>query len=253
MFPVQPLVMDSQQACNATQVDNPTRNKPPITQSLRVDFTWRKFRGYISDVHDSSGQPLYIMKCKSLKSLLLFRDATDTSTWAIGELPIFHIDANCQIRGKSIDIKASKRFQTRYMHLSNAYTSKTGQQAAMTWKSDSDWKTWDFICCNEQDEPVAVFAANWWSLHKVGQIDFLGETTEGMREEIVATGLTLFYTMMVRTTSILSFFGAIFAKPGPVMADEPQKMLVDNSDRTSDEEDGLKTSTKSAHEIKKTP
>lgn len=65
--------------------------------------------------------------------------------------------------------------------------------------------------------PVAKFSANTMSLRNVGHIEFLGPVAmgnEAFREEVVVVGLTLMYTMVLRLTSILSFFGAVIARPG---------------------------------------
>ena len=66
--------------------------------------------------------------------------------------------------------------------------------------------------------PVAKFSANIWALQKVGNIEFLGDKADSKeaREEIVVTGLTLFYCMCLRTNNILNLFGAIFSRPGPI-------------------------------------
>ncbi|KAH8654421.1 hypothetical protein BGZ60DRAFT_418469, partial [Tricladium varicosporioides] len=123
-------------------------------------------------------------------------------------------------RGKKTQIKALKRWKTSYEHLSYAY-SNTDTPVPMTWTSSCDFKHWDFICLDQNQLPVAKFSANWWAITKVGYIEFLGERplTDAMREEIVITGHTLFYTMAIRTSSILSFFGAIFAKTGHIEQD----------------------------------
>lgn len=104
-----------------------------------------------------------------------------------------------------------KRFKTEYSHLSNVY-SETDEPATMTWTSKSDFKTWDFICLDPQQLPVAKFSANIWAVKKVGNIEFLGPKagSEAAREEILVTGLTLFYCMMLRMNNVLSLFGAVF-------------------------------------------
>lgn len=71
----------------------------------------------------------------------------------------------------------------------------------MTWTSESDFKTWDFICLDPQQMPVAKFSANMWAWKKIGKVEFLKPANEQAREEIVVMG------------NILSVFGAIFAKP----------------------------------------
>ena len=69
--------------------------------------------------------------------------------------------------------------------------------------------------------PVAKFSANGLAVKKVGNIEFLRPKANSpvARDEIVVTGLTLFYCMLLRSSSILSFFGAIFARPGPLDID----------------------------------
>lgn len=117
----------------------------------------------------------------------------------------------------------------------------------MTWTSSCGLKTWDFICLDEQKMPVAKFSANIWGLKKVGYITFMGSSTPGahaaggnvsdaVREEIVVTGLTLFYCMVLRTNSVLSLFGAIFSRPGHAGRKETGKekpMAVDSEQQQS--------------------
>ena len=65
---------------------------------------------------------------------------------------------------------------------------------------------------------MAKFTANVWAVNKVGNIEFLGlkANSQAAREEIIITGLTLFYCILLRSTNLLSFFGAILARPGPI-------------------------------------
>ena len=58
-------------------------------------------------------------------------------------------------------------------------------------------------------------------MKKLGTIEFMGPKAgdAAARDEIVVTALTLFYCMMLRTNNILSFFGAVFARPGPLEND----------------------------------
>lgn len=71
---------------------------------------------------------------------------------------------------------------------------------------------------DENLEPVARFNSSWWVVRKLGNVEFVGDKANvpAAREEIVVTGLTLFHCMLLRISSLLSFFGAIFAKPGPI-------------------------------------
>lgn len=87
----------------------------------------------------------------------------------------------------------------------------------MTWTSSSGWSNWDFICLDQNQLPVAKFSANTMSLRNVGYIEFFNPEVlrnEPFREEIMVVGMTLMYTMALRTSSVLSLFGAIISKPG---------------------------------------
>ncbi|KAA8568881.1 hypothetical protein EYC84_007860 [Monilinia fructicola] len=185
-------------------------------QTLTVDFSWKKFKSLITTTgSDSPSKPLYIVSYKSFKPNLVFKSALDDSTLGTGTLHPISIDADCSVRGRPIKIKALKRFKTEYTHLSHTFSSSSSDPhtdrppVQMTWTSSSGWKTWDFICLDEQQMPVAKFSANTMSLRNVGRVEFLGPTlmaNEAFREEIVVVGMTLMYTMVLRSTSILSFF-----------------------------------------------
>ena len=77
------------------------------------------------------------------------------------------------------------------------------------------------MCLDAQQNAVARFSAKAWAVKKVGTIEFMGPKAgdAAARDEIVVTALTLFYCMMLRTNNILSFFGAVFARPGPLEND----------------------------------
>ncbi|CAO1603166.1 hypothetical protein XANCAGTX0491_006758 [Xanthoria calcicola] len=196
---------------------------PPDTNpntTLQVDFTWRKFKAYITAVSAPSN-PLYIVDYRMLKKECIIVTSADSAAQiGTGTLHVFSINPNYRLHGRKGTIKALSRWKTSYTHLSHAYAASPddGPPTTMTWTSDSDFKTWDFVCLDEHQMPVARFKANLWALKKIGYIEFLGDkaTSEAARDEIVVTGLTLMYCMILRTTSLLSFFGAIFARPGPI-------------------------------------
>ncbi|KUJ11329.1 uncharacterized protein LY89DRAFT_242550 [Mollisia scopiformis] len=192
-------------------------------RTLHVHFSWKKFKTLITEGDDPKSKPLYIVDYKSFKPNLIFTNAQDKTTFGTGTLHPVSINADCDFRGRHIQIKALKRWKTAYEHHSLTY-SDTETPVTMTWTSDSDFKTWDFICLDPQQNPVAKFAANLWDLKKIGKIEFLGPKaamSEALREELLVTGMTLFYCMTLRATSIVSFFGAIFARPGHVEPEGP--------------------------------
>ena len=199
-----------------SEIPQPQDSSSSEAPKLQVDFSWKKYKAFIAE-HDKPSEPVYIVNFQTLKKPhIIFKSAADDTTIGSGSLHAFSINADFEIQGRKGELKAFKRWKTEYTHLSQAY-SDDGTPVTMTWASASSWSTWDFICLDEQQNPVARFSANIWAVKKVGNIEFLGPkaTSLAVRDEIVVTGLTLFYCMILRTSSILSFFGAIFARPGP--------------------------------------
>ncbi|KAI8652735.1 hypothetical protein NCS57_01338500 [Fusarium keratoplasticum] len=196
-----------------SQLGNPT---------LQVDFSWKKLKALVSQ-KDKSGEsvPRYVIDYNTLRSPhLVFHPAEDKSAIiGSGTLHPVSIHADYVLRGHKGTLKALRRFVTSYTHLSYNYADGPGDTpAAMTWTSSSDFKSWDFICLDENSVPVAKFSANAWAISKVGYIEFMGPKANNpdAQEEIMITGLTLFSQMVLRTSSILSLFGAIFSRPGPL-------------------------------------
>jgi hypothetical protein len=186
------------------------------TRTLQVDFSWKKFMALISDYNSPQSDPIYIVDFKTLKAPhLIFKSATDDSAIGAGTLHTVSINADYEIHSRKGTLKAQRRFKTEYSYLSRAF-SDNDSLVTMTWTSSSGFKTWDFVCMDEQQVPVARFSANVWAIKKVGKIEFLGPKadSDAVRDEIVVTGLTLFYCMLLRANNIFAFFGAIFSRPG---------------------------------------
>lgn len=194
----------------------------PENRTLQVDFSWKKFKVLITEKDDPQSKTIYIVDCNLFKPHLLFKSAPDNFAFGKGNLHAISIDADCEVYGQPITLKARKRFKTEYSHLSHVF-SDTETPVRMTWTSSSGFKTWDFICLDEQQMPVAKFSANIWAVRKLGNIEFLGSkaASDAVRQEIVVMGLTLFYLMLFRMNNILSFFGAIFSRPGRDDKDVP--------------------------------
>lgn len=199
------------------ELSETSQQAQPVAEgrTLLVDFTWMKFKALVTD-KDQASKPLYIVEFKTLSPHLVFTRAGDNSKFGTGTLHAISINADCDVHGQHVKLQAMKRFKTEYEHLSLAY-SDTKDPVPLRWTSNCGFKTWDFVCLDPQQLPVAKFSANLWTTKKIGIIEFLGEKTaksEALREEIVVTGLTLFYCMTLRSTNFLSFFGAIFSRPG---------------------------------------
>jgi len=94
-----------------------------------------------------------------------------------------------------------------------------GKPQTMTWVCDTGLKFWDYVCLNEKSMPVARFRANMWGIKRIGWLELLGKVKEReeLRDEVLVTGITLFYLTVVRLYSIPSLFGAAFASPRKVV------------------------------------
>lgn len=218
----------------------PTKQHSPAQSStLQVNFSWKKFKALITE-QDNPSNPVYVVHFKPLKSPQIeIKSGTDDSSIGNGTFSTFSIDAHFEIRGQKGTLKALKRFKTVYTHLSRAF-SDNDSPVTMTWNKSSGLKTWDFVCLDEQQMPVARLSANVWAAEKLGKIEFLGPkaTSAAVRDEIVVTALTLFYCTAHRSSSILNFFGAMFARPGPLGKDGPAETHLEGG-RSNNQGDSL--------------
>ncbi|TVY52986.1 hypothetical protein LCER1_G005143 [Lachnellula cervina] len=204
-------------------MDNPpetAQQQESISQSrtLQADFSWKKWKIRISAKDDPESKPVYIInfpfKPFHAAPSLVVKSAADDSTVGTGTLHPISIDASCELHGQAIELRAQKRFKTQYMHLSRSF-SDTDAPVPMYWTSNSGFTTWDFICLDQNQLPVAKFSAAVWAVTKIANIEFLGEKamTDEARDEIVVTGITLYCCMLLRCNNVLSLFGAIFSRP----------------------------------------
>jgi hypothetical protein len=202
-----------------------TTSNPAFT----VDMTWKKWKAMISDFNNPEEGPKYVVSfpwslLPKSESMIVTRTA-DEEVVGTGKLQMVSINAYYQLHGQKGSLLAQKRWQTVYTHRSLNF-SDTDTPVTMTWTSNCGFKTWDFICVDEQQIPVAKFSANSWAVSKIGKIEFDGPKahSQAAQEEIFVIGLTLFYTMLLRTTNIFNFFGAIFSRPGHKEHVEPQPL-----------------------------
>lgn len=186
------------------------------TPTYRVEYTWYNFKGRIYDDSKTGEEPLYIADFAKLrKPHAVYKRADNAQVIGTGTLHFFNIDADYEIHGRRDTLVAQKRFRTVYTHRSLAM-SDTDQPVTMTWTSDSGFKTWDFVCVDENQMPVARFSANFWRMVKAGKIEFTGPKadSQALREELIVAGLTLVYHMMVRMNNLLGLVGALCSSPG---------------------------------------
>jgi hypothetical protein len=199
------------------------------SRTLEVDFSWGKFKSFISEKDDKESKPLYIVGFKMAKSQLAFTHASDNSVFGTGRLHAVSISPDCSIRGNAITLKAQKRFKVDYEYLSQGF-SDTKDPVPMTWICNCHFKTWDFVLMDSQQIAVAKFAANVWALKRIGVIELIGKaaSNEEVREEVVVTGMTLLYCMMLRANSLPNLAGSLFIKPGSASKDKAEH--VDKED-----------------------
>ncbi|KAE9376602.1 hypothetical protein N431DRAFT_435876 [Stipitochalara longipes BDJ] len=189
----------------------------PESTKLELDFSWTKFRSYVISPSNPS-KPLYSIGFKTMKSQLTFKSGSDDTIFGTGFLPGISIDTECTIHGREIKLRAKKRFTFQYEYLSNVFLKgEDGERKGqtMTWVCDTGLKTWDYVCLDGRQMPVARFQANIWGIKKIGWLELLGEVAEreDMRDEVLVTGITLFYVTVLRSGSWPSFLGAVFATP----------------------------------------
>ncbi|KAJ5130219.1 uncharacterized protein N7515_006258 [Penicillium bovifimosum] len=208
---------------DTSQSIKPPANGPAFT----VDFTWKKWKGMVSDANKPGSDPLYTIHFPfnvftKYAATLVFKRNPSEEVIGSGMINAVSINADYELHGQKAHLLAQKRWKTVYTHRSLNF-SDTDSPVTMTWTSDCGFKSWDFVCVDEQQMPVARFAANCWALTKVGKIEFIGPKAESRaaQEEIMVTGITLFYCMMLRANSIFNFFGAVFARPGHKQHIEP--------------------------------
>jgi hypothetical protein len=201
------------------------------SSTFKVDFTWKKWKAIVSDANNPGAEPLYTIHYSpfSLTANMVFKKASNDEVIGSGKLNAVSINADYELRGQKAHILAQKRWRTVYTHRSLNF-SDTESPVTMTWTSDAGFKTWDFICVDEQQIPVAKFTANCWGVTKIGKIEFVGPKADdrAAQEEIMVTGITLFYCMILRCNNIFNLFGAIIARPGHKQHIEPQPKAMTN-------------------------
>ncbi|KAJ5863806.1 uncharacterized protein N7529_005722 [Penicillium soppii] len=140
-----------------------------------------------------------------------------------GKLNVVSINPSYELYGHKAKILAQKRWRTLYTHRSLNF-SKTDTPVTLTWTSDAGFKTWDFVCVDEQQNAVARFSANPWAVTNIGKIEFDGpkKNERAAQEEILVTGITLCYCIFVRCNNVFNLFGAIFSRPGSKAHIDPQ-------------------------------
>lgn len=197
---------------------------PPMSQDglvLEVNFGWLQFRNTISERDGNSLVPRYVQHFKPSKPQLRFNSADDKTQIGFGTVNHVSITGECTVDGHKIELKPLKRWATKYNYLSHAFAAQSdpATPVPITWTGIGGFKIWSFVCLDANQLPIAKFSANVWAWKSVGKIQFEkkeDELSEEQKNEVVVTGLTVFYMMTTRINNPFSLIGSAFAKPGPV-------------------------------------
>jgi hypothetical protein len=194
---------------------------PPIANDLdtyKVDFTWKKFKGIITD--NKTSAPIMDIDCKRMtKPHLKFKNPKNELI-GTASFNVVSIHAECEIRGRPKRIQAMKRWTTEYTYLSDAFAQGSDAPVPMYWTSSSGFKHWDFILLDSNKEPVARFHSNIWAVSKLGFLEFMGDYSAETKEEICITACSVYYNTLLRMNNVFQFFGAIGAKTGPIQTND---------------------------------
>lgn len=187
------------------------------SRELAVDFKWSKFHILITDLDTTNPDPTlrYDVSTGMMAPHLKIKSTQNDQQIGTGTVHAISISPDYELHGSKGTLQAKSRLRTIYTHLSHTF-SDTDQPAKMTWTSQSGFKTWDFICCDENQNPVAKFTANIWAFKKVAKIELLGPKAfdPAAMDEIVVVGLTLFYCMYVRINNPFNLVGSAFMRSG---------------------------------------
>lgn len=184
-------------------------------RTLQVKFDWLRNRGLITTANAPDSEPIYTMDYSLLKSRLTFKSATDDSVVGTGTLHAVSINPDVEVHGRKGSMTALKRLQPVYTYTSYLF-SDDGSPKTMTWTSGSVCKSFDYVCLDEKMLPVAKFTSKTLGWRNMGKIEFLGPKAndDAFRDEIVVTGMTLFWCIIQRSGNIFNLLGAAIHRPG---------------------------------------
>ncbi|KAF2833376.1 hypothetical protein CC86DRAFT_400002 [Ophiobolus disseminans] len=196
----------------------------PTGLTLKVDFAWSKFKNTVSEKSPTGAlTPLYIQHFRPLKPQLRFESLHNNQQIATSVIKNVAISADVILHNHPILLQPLKRWKTEYNYLSHTLSPDPNTPAPVTWITNVTLKTWDFICLDANQMPIAKFSANIWALTQVGNFHFdksAAEVSTEARDEVVVMGLTLFYVMVTRMNNPLNLLGSVMAKPGKVGVEE---------------------------------
>lgn len=203
-------------------------------RTLQVNFSWRKYTTIITET--GSDIPLYFAKYNPITMKTVFKTgqaaaklmASDTDADSINleaenddvignsRVKVFHIDCPTTVRGRSVALSAASRIMTRYNYSSLAFASDPLKPAVMTWKCNSKIKVFDFDLLDEQEQTVARYNTKYLGVKKYATIELFGPNAWDSlaTEEVIVTGLTMYFCMIYRVSSPVPLVGALVSRGG---------------------------------------
>lgn len=147
---------------------------------------------------------------------IIFESKDTGSVIGTGTVHVISIEPDFEIHGRKGTLRAQHRLKSHYTYLSHAF-SDSDQPVLMTWVSgDTGFVDWDFVCLDENQNPVAKFTAHIWGVKRMGKVEFMGPRalSEAVRDEVVVVGCTLYYCMCVRMNNVFNLVGSAIVRPG---------------------------------------
>ena len=110
---------------------------PPINNDLdayKVDFTWKKLKGIITD--NKTNEHIMDVDCKRMTKPHLKYKGPQKEIIGTASFNVVSIHAECEVRGRTKRLQAMKRWTTEYTYLSDAFANG-GLPVPMYWTSSS--------------------------------------------------------------------------------------------------------------------
>ncbi|KAF2110297.1 hypothetical protein BDV96DRAFT_583783 [Lophiotrema nucula] len=235
------------------------QNAHPEIRTLNVDFSWRK--NTILMFEAEGLPPSYIGKCNPLtmktvfksgpsaaKSLSSDSDVDSVNLEAVNDdvigqskVKIFHIDCNTTIRGREVRLSADSRLMTRYKYPSIAFAENEKKPTIMTWKCNSKWRCFDFDLLDESGKVVAKFLPKYLGVRKWATIQMYGPRAWDSlaTEEVIITGLSLYFCMIYRASSPVPLVGALTSRKGKDFGTAERDAQAEYERNMAGDSDGL--------------
>lgn len=112
----------------------PVVSLPADSNAYKVDFTWKKFKGVVTD-HKTNRQIMHVDCMNMTKPHLKYLDP-DNELIGTSSFNWVSIHAECEVRGRAKKLQAMKRMHTEYTYLSDAFADG-GLPVPMYWTTSS--------------------------------------------------------------------------------------------------------------------